>query len=162
MLLGTAYPSFVQRFRVAPQEFQREQPYIDDNIQGTRRAFAIGDDDVTIPPERPYVPQVTATDLQDNETTIATSACGDGRCSWRTIQSLQRIRSYYEFRDVDVDRYTLDGERRVLMMSGREVSQAGIQVDAQTWQNEHLVYTHGYGAVIVAGQHRRPPKARPT
>ena len=57
VLLGTAYPSFVQRFRVAPQEFQREKPYIDDNIQGTRRAFAIGDDDVTIPRHDPTCPR---------------------------------------------------------------------------------------------------------
>ena len=66
VLLGTAYPAFVQRFRVAPQEFQREEQYIVDNIEGTRTAFAIGNEDVTIPPERPYVPQVTAEDLKDN------------------------------------------------------------------------------------------------
>ncbi len=147
VLLGTAYPSFVQRFRVAPQEFQREKPYIDDNIQGTRRAFAIGDDDVTIPATRPYVPQVTASDIKDNKATIDNIRLWRRSVILENYQSLQRIRSYYEFRDVDVDRYTLDGERRVVMMSGREVSQAGIQVDAQTWQNEHLVYTHGYGAV---------------
>ena len=63
--------------------------------------------------------------------------------------SLQRIRSYYEFHDVDVDRYELDGERRVLMVSGREVSQIGIPAEARTWQNEHLVYTHGFGAVAA-------------
>ena len=147
VLLGTAYPSFVQRFRVAPQEFQREEQYIVDNIEGTRRAFAIGSDDVTIPPTRPYVTQVTAADLKDNQATIDNIRLWRRSVILENYQSLQRIRSYYEFRDVDVDRYTLDGERRVVMMSGREVSQAGIQADAQTWQNEHLVYTHGYGAV---------------
>ena len=147
VLLGTAYPSFVQRFRVAPQEFQREEQYIVDNIEGTRRAFAIGSDDVTIPPTRPYVTQVTADDLKDNQATIDNIRLWRRSVILENYQSLQRIRSYYEFRDVDVDRYTLDGERRVVMMSGREVSQAGIQADAQTWQNEHLVYTHGYGAV---------------
>ena len=93
------------------------------------------------------MPQVTASDIKDNEATIDNIRLWRRSVILENYQSLQRIRSYYEFRDVDVDRYTLDGERRVVMMSGREVSQAGIQVDAQTWQNEHLVYTHGYGAV---------------
>jgi uncharacterized membrane protein (UPF0182 family) len=61
--------------------------------------------------------------------------------------SLQRFRSYYEFNDVDVDRYLIDGQRRVLMISTREVSQAGIPEGGQTWQNVHLQYTHGFGAV---------------
>ena len=61
--------------------------------------------------------------------------------------SLQRFRSYYEFNDVDVDRYVIDGQRRVLMISTREVSQAGIPAGGRTWQNVHLQYTHGFGAV---------------
>ena len=65
------------------------------------------------------------------------------------FQSLQRIRQYYEFQDVDVDRYEVDGEPRVLMVSAREVSQNGIPTGGQTWQNTHLVYTHGYGAVAA-------------
>ena len=147
VLLGTAYPAFVQRFRVAPQEFQREEQYIEYNITGTRQAFAINDESVEVPPERPYVPQVTSRDLRENETTIGNIRLWRPSVLGENFQSLQRIRSYYEFRDVDVDRYTLDGERTVLMVSGREVSQDGIQSDAKTWQNEHLVFTHGYGAV---------------
>ncbi len=65
------------------------------------------------------------------------------------FQSLQRIRQYYEFQDVDVDRYTVSGEPRVLMVSGREISQNGIPTGRATWQNTHLVYTHGYGAVAA-------------
>ena len=148
VLLGTAYPAFVQRFRVAPQEFQREQQYIEDNITGTRQAFAINDESVEVPPERPYVPQVTCEgSARERDHDQATSACGDRRCSARTSSRCSGSGPYYEFRDVDVDRYTLDGERTVLMVSGREVSQDGIQSDAKTWQNEHLVFTHGYGAV---------------
>jgi len=63
--------------------------------------------------------------------------------------STQRIRSYFDFPDVDVDRYVVDGERRVLMVSGREVTQDGIPEQGQTWLNRHLVYTHGYGAVAA-------------
>ncbi len=65
------------------------------------------------------------------------------------FQSLQRIRQYYEFEDVDVDRYDVTGAPRVLMVSGREISQNGIPTGGQTWQNTHLVYTHGYGAVAA-------------
>ncbi len=65
------------------------------------------------------------------------------------FQSLQRIRQYYEFEDVDVDRYDLNGTRRVLMVSGREVTQNGIPTGGKTWQNTHLVYTHGFGAVAA-------------
>jgi uncharacterized protein len=62
-------------------------------------------------------------------------------------KSLQRIKQYYEFADVDVDRYTFEGERRMAMISAREISQNGIPEGGRTWQNEHLVYTHGFGAV---------------
>src|SRR5262249_11457744 len=61
--------------------------------------------------------------------------------------ALQRIRSFYEFNDVDVDRYQVNGDQRVVMISSREVSQDGIPPGGKTWQNEHLVYTHGFGAV---------------
>ncbi|MGZ8630365.1 MAG: UPF0182 family membrane protein [Actinomycetota bacterium] len=150
VLLGTAYPAFVQRFRVAPQEFQREQQYIDANIAGTQTAYGIvPGDDIEAPPAQPYEPKVTTADLQANETTISNIRLWRPAILRENFQSLQRIRSYYEFRDVDVDRYELDGERRVLMVSGREVSQEGIQADARTWQNEHLVYTHGFGAVAA-------------
>jgi uncharacterized membrane protein (UPF0182 family) len=63
---------------------------------------------------------------------------------------VQRIRQYYDFNDVDVDRYDMsDGQRRVLMVSGREVTQNGITGTGRTWQNQHLVYTHGFGAVAA-------------
>ena len=146
VLLGTAYPAFVQRFRVTPQEFQREEQYIADNIAGTRRAFAIGDE-IEITPEQSYTPVVTAKDIDENLPTIDNIRLWRPAIIGENFLQLQRIRSYYEFRDVDVDRYTLEDKRTVLMVSGREVSQAGIQADARTWQNEHLVYTHGYGAV---------------
>ena len=147
VLLGTAYPAFVQRFRVAPQEYQREQPYIEDNIAGTRRAFGLDTVDVV---NRPVDPLLTARDIKDNPTTIQNIRLWRQGILKENFQSSQRIREYYEFKDVDVDRYTLaNGDRRVLMLSGREVTQAGIPSEAQTWQNTHLVYTHGFGAVAA-------------
>ncbi|HEX7248112.1 MAG TPA: UPF0182 family protein, partial [Actinomycetota bacterium] len=145
VLLGTAYPAFVQRFRVAPQEFQREEPYIVRNIDATRRAFGIHD--VENPGEQSYDPTVLGSDLEANSATIENIRLWRPEVLEQNFESLQRFRSYYEFRDVDVDRYVVDGKQRVLMLAGREVSQAGIE--GQTWQNEHLVYTHGYGAVAA-------------
>ncbi len=144
IIAGAAYPAFVQRFRVAPQEFQREQPYIEDNITATRRAFQL--DSITTE-ARPLGDSVTAEDVEGNEATISNIRLWRPDVLRDNFTSLQRFRSYYEFNDVDVDRYEIDGQPRVLMVSAREVSQDGIPEGGATWQNVHLVYTHGFGAV---------------
>ena len=144
IIAGAAYPAFVQRFRVAPQEFQREQPFIEDNIEATRRAFEL--DGITST-SRPVGDAVTSEDAQANDATISNIRLWRPDVLRDNYISLQRFRSYYEFNDVDVDRYLIDGQRRVLMISTREVSQAGIPEGGQTWQNVHLQYTHGFGAV---------------
>jgi uncharacterized membrane protein (UPF0182 family) len=147
ILVGTAYPAFIQQFRVAPNEQQYELRFIERNIAGTRRAFGL--DQIRLE-ERRFVPSVSAEDVRANEATIANIRLWRPSVLKENFQSVQRIRQYYEFQDVDVDRYELtNGERRVLMISGREVSQEGISADAQTWQNRHLVYTHGFGAVAA-------------
>jgi uncharacterized protein len=144
IIAGAAYPAFVQRFRVAPQEFQREQPYIEDNIEATRRAFQL--DGITTQ-ARPLGDAVTTDDIQGNQATISNIRLWRPDVLRDNFTSLQRFRSYYEFNDVDVDRYEIEGQRRVLMVSAREVSQDGIPEGGATWQNVHLVYTHGFGAV---------------
>jgi uncharacterized protein len=146
VLLGTAYPAFVQQFSVKPQEQQRETPYIKDNIAGTRHAFKL---DTVDSSQRPADPTVSADDLSENQATVTNIRLWRPSVLKENFQSLQRIRQYYEFDDVDVDRYDLSGEKRVLMVSGREVTQDGIPSGGQTWQNTHLVYTHGYGAVAA-------------
>jgi uncharacterized protein len=144
IIAGAAYPAFVQRFRVAPQEFQREQPFIKDNIEATRQAFSL--DNITNS-SRPLGDVVTAQAAQANAPTISNIRLWRPDVLAENYTSLQRFRSYYDFNDVDVDRYVLDGQRRVLMLSTREVSQGGIPEGGKTWQNVHLVYTHGFGAV---------------
>jgi uncharacterized protein len=147
ILLGTAYPAFIQQFRVSPNEQQYEELYIERNIAGTQRAFGL--DQIRLEERPTFEPTVSAADIRANEATI------DNIRLWRpsvlkeNFESVQRIRQYYDFHDVDVDRYEIDGERRVLMVSGREVTQSGISEQARTWQNEHLVYTHGYGTVAA-------------
>jgi uncharacterized membrane protein (UPF0182 family) len=146
IIVGAAIPAGVQRFSVAPQEQQRERPYIQRNIEFTRRAFGLEDVEVQ---ERDVASAVTPEEVEGSAVTI------DNIRLWRptvlqdAFQSLQRIRQYYDFRDVDVDRYAIGGERRVVMLAPREVSQAQIPTGGRTWQNTHLVYTHGFGAVVA-------------
>jgi len=148
ILLGTAYPAFIQQFRVAPNEQQYELEYIEQNIEGTQRAFGL--DEIQLEERPTFESRVSAEDIEANEPTVSNIRLWRPSVLKENFQSVQRIRQYYEFEDVDVDRYDVsDGQRRVLMVSGREVSQEGISADAQTWQNRHLVYTHGFGAVAA-------------
>lgn len=140
---GAAYPAFVQRFRVNPQEAQREQLFILRNIAATRAAFGL---DLIESRQQPLSGVVTAEDVEANATTIQNIRLWRPNILIDNYAALQRIRAYYEFEDIDVDRYTIDGERRLVMVSAREIAQSQIP-GGGTWQNTHLVYTHGFGAV---------------
>ncbi len=140
---GAAYPAFVQRFRVNPQEAQREQEFIVRNIEATRAAFAL---DLIESRQQPLSGVVTAEDVEANATTIQNIRLWRPNILIDNYRALQRIRAYYEFHDIDVDRYTIDGERRLVMVSAREIAQNQIP-GGGTWQNTHLVYTHGFGTV---------------
>ena len=144
IIAGALIPAGVQRLSVAPQELQRERPYIERNIEATREAFAL---EPIEQQQRDVSPEVTPEDAAANPGTISNIRLWRPSVLQQNYESLQRIRQYYEFADVDVDRYNLDGQRRMLMISAREISQAGIPEGGRTWQNEHLVYTHGFGAV---------------
>jgi uncharacterized membrane protein (UPF0182 family) len=144
---GGLYPAFVQRFRVAPQEFQKERPYIVDNIKATRTAFGL---DAVQEQARSVEPSVTASEIQDHAATISNVRLWRPSIILQDFQALQRIKQYYEFTDVDVDRYDIDQQRRVVMLSAREIAQNGIPGSGGSWQNRHLVYTHGVGSVASA------------
>jgi uncharacterized membrane protein (UPF0182 family) len=145
IVAGGAYPAFVQKFRVEPQELQRESPYIDRNLHATRLAYGL--DKVNAKPFR-VSSDVSAEDVAANPATISNIRLWDPITLKTGFRQLQQFRPYYTFDDVDVDRYTLDGgERRVVMVSGREITQGGIPASRRSWQNEHLYFTHGYGYV---------------
>lgn len=146
IVAGAGYPAFVQQFQVGPQELQRELPYIRRNIAATQAAFRIGPDRVESTSQA-LGDSVTETDIADNEATISNIRLWRPEILRDNYTSLQRFRAYYEFNDIDVDRYEIDGEQRVVMISAREVSQGSIPEGGRTWQNQHLVYTHGFGAV---------------
>ncbi len=144
IVVGGIVPATVQKFSVAPQEFQREQPYIKRNMEATR--FAYGLDKINLSSTTPTV-TVPSSAATADKATLDNIRLWNPNVLKQNYQSLQRLQQYYEFTDVDVDRYPLEGpgSETQVMLSAREVAQAGIP-GSRTWQNQHLVYTHGYGA----------------
>jgi hypothetical protein len=138
-----AYPAVVQRFRVAPNEIVAERPYIERTIAATNRAYGLHRIE-----SRPFPAEegLSATVLRKNDATIKNIRLWEHRPALDSYGQLQEIRTYYKFVDVDNDRYLLDGEFRQVMLSVRELSHA--HLPSRIWINEHLVYTHGYGAVV--------------
>ncbi|MGH2682523.1 MAG: UPF0182 family protein [Actinomycetota bacterium] len=144
IVIGGLFPAFVQRFRVAPQELQLETEFIDHNIAFTRRAYDL-DDIETVP--FAAAPELTAEEIEENAGVVENIRLWNPAVLEQSYLQLQRIRPYYEFVDVDVDRYEIEGRRRVVMVAPREITQDGIRGGGQTWQNRHLTFTHGFGFV---------------
>jgi uncharacterized membrane protein (UPF0182 family) len=145
ILIGAVFPALVQRFQVQPSELARERPYIEYNIEYTRNAYALDRiEEQSFPAESAPSRQ----DLEANEVTINNIRLWDHRPLKDTYNQIQSIRLYYDFNDVDVDRYTIDGEYRQVMLSARELSAEKLAGEAQTWVNRKLQFTHGYGVVL--------------
>ncbi|MCE5191559.1 MAG: UPF0182 family protein [Actinomycetia bacterium] len=145
IIVGGVYPALVQQFRVSPNEVATETPYIERNIAMTRKAFKIED---VIVRAFPADESLTATAVAGDSDTIRNVRLWDPKIASQSFQQLQGIRPYYDFIDVDVDRYTIDGDRRQVLVSLREMNVGQLAEQAKTWVNQHLVYTHGYGAVV--------------
>jgi uncharacterized membrane protein (UPF0182 family) len=141
--LGIA-PALLQSYRVKPNELVYERPYIENNIRMTRQAYAL---DRIVEKDFAAEDNLNAAALERNNLTIKNIRLWDHRPLLTTYGKLQEIRTYYKFRDVDVGRYTLNGEYRQVTLSARELSYRDLP--SKSWINEHLTYTHGYG--LVAG-----------
>lgn len=137
------YPSILQYIRVTPNELVLETPYISRNIHFTRLGYGI---DKIEEQEFPAEEKLTAADLRRNDATIKNIRVWDHRPLLQTYAQLQQLRTYYEFVNVDNDRYIIDGTYRQMMLSVRELSHE--QLPSRIWINEHLIFTHGYGVVF--------------
>jgi len=145
ILVGAIFPAVVQRFQVQPNELAREKPYIEYNIQFTRDAFALNRvEEQSFPAEK----APSREDIAQNEATINNIRLWDHRPLKDTYNQIQSIRLYYDFHDVDVDRYVIDGKYRQVMLSARELSAEKLAAQAQTWVNRQLQFTHGYGIAL--------------
>jgi uncharacterized membrane protein (UPF0182 family) len=151
IILGGIYPWIVQTFQVVPNERTLESEYITRNLEATR--FAYGLDKVeTID----YNAKTTATqaDLRDDAETTANIRILDPMLVSSSFRQLEQFRQYYNFStDLDVDRYTLDGKIQDTVIAARELNQSGLG-NSQSWFNNVLVYTHGYGVVAAYGNQR--------
>src|SRR5574338_61391 len=146
VVVGGLYPAFVQNFQVNPNELNLERPYIVKHLASTRAAF-----DLDTIERREFTGEqpLSETVFREDAATIGNLRLWDYRPLLTTIQQDQILRRYYDFTDVDIDRYDVGGEKRQLMLSPRELDPNQLADAAKTWTNERLVYTHGYGVVAV-------------
>ncbi|MBI4885626.1 MAG: UPF0182 family protein [Acidobacteria bacterium] len=140
---GGVYTAILQRFIVSPNEQTRESPFIQHNIDATRRAFAL---DRVEAQELTGDATLTSQDLTRNTATISNVRLWDHQPLLDTFGQLQVIRTYYDFVGVDNDRYRIDGTLRQIMLSPRELDTASLP--NRTWVNDRLTFTHGYGLTL--------------
>ncbi|MFH1737110.1 MAG: UPF0182 family protein, partial [Actinomycetota bacterium] len=145
VVIGGIYPAIVQQYQVAPNEIAMEKPYIKRNIQFTRLAYGL--DKIK---SRPYTvsTDLTAAVVEDNRDTVDNIRLWDWKPVLKTYNQLQAMRLYYDFNDVDIDRYTLGSKYTQVTLAARELNTAQLPDTAKTWLNQHIVYTHGYGVVM--------------
>jgi uncharacterized membrane protein (UPF0182 family) len=136
---------YVSNFIVKPNELVREQPYIAHNIEMTRRAYGL---DRFLQREFPAETSVEATEPAKNQATLQNIRLWDWRALQDTLRQVQEIRTYYDFPDIDIDRYVLNGTLRQVMLATRELNVEKLPESSRNWINEKLVYTHGYGITM--------------
>ena len=136
---------YVTNFVVKPNELVREQPYIANNIQMTRQAYGL---DRFSQREFPAETTVEAADPADNQPTLQNIRLWDWHALQDTLRQVQEIRTYYDFPDIDIDRYQIDGAMREVMLATRELNVEKLPESSRNWINERLVYTHGYGITM--------------
>ena len=138
-------PSYIQSFIVKPNELDRETPYISHNIEWTRRGFGLDQIELR---DFEADPSVAALDLPNNREGLENIRLWDWRALQDTLRQIQQIRTYYDFPDVDVDRYMTGGQTRQMMIAPREINDAKLPSSSRNWINERLIYTHGYGVTM--------------
>lgn len=155
--IGWTFPTLAQHLVVKPNELDRERPYIDATIRFTRHAFGldrIEERDVA------FQEAVRPEALVAGRDTVNNIRLWDPRPLLDTYRQIQAIRLYYQFDDVDVDRYVIDGEYRQVMVAARELEASQLPREAQSWVSQQLQYTHGYGLAMtrvnVIGQEGLP------
>jgi uncharacterized protein len=145
IVAGGVIPAFVQQFQVKPNELNLERPYIQNNIQATRQAFNLDKIDVQ---DFNVQDQVSQQAVQQAQATIQNIRLLDYRPLQTTYNQIQSIRQYYDFPDIEVDRYNINGDYQQVMLGARELDTTRLSSAAQTWVNLHLQYTHGYGVAM--------------
>jgi hypothetical protein len=136
---------YVSSFIVKPNQLVRERPFIARNIEMTRRAYAL---DRIEPHPFPADSGIEAVDPLNNRTTLENIRLWDWRALQDTLRQIQAIRTYYDFPDIDIDRYQVGGSVRQMMLATRELNIDKLPASSRNWINEKLIYTHGYGVTM--------------
>ncbi|KYH33951.1 hypothetical protein CLTEP_21300 [Clostridium tepidiprofundi DSM 19306] len=135
----------VQHFIVQPNGIKMEEPYIAKNIEYTRKGFNI--DSVSEIPFK-IKNNLTKKDIEDNKMTIENIKINSYKPALEFYNQFQYIKYYYDFNDIDVDRYTINGKYSQVFIAPREIDLKSLKGKGNDWQNTHLIYTHGYGVVM--------------
>ena len=136
---------YVTSFVVKPNELDKEKQYIANNIQMTRQAYGL---DGFSQHEFPAETTVGATDPANNQATLQNIRLWDVNALQDTLRQIQEIRTYYDFPDIDIDRYQIDGNLREVMLAVRELNVDKLPESSRNWINDKLIYTHGYGITM--------------
>jgi hypothetical protein len=136
---------YVTSFIVKPNELVRERPYIAYNIDLTRQAYGLNR---LSQREFSAETSVEAADPANNQATLQNIRLWDWRALQDTLRQIQEIRTYYDFPDIDIDRYEIDGSMRQVMLAPRELNIEKLPESSRNWINEKLIYTHGYGITM--------------
>jgi uncharacterized protein len=137
--------AYVSAFIVKPNELVRERPFITHNIELTQRAYGL---DRLSQRAFPAESGLDAAEAARNSATLDSIRLWDWRSLQDTLRQIQEIRTYYDFPDIDIDRYSIDGTIRQMMLAARELSVPKLPVSSRNWINEKLIYTHGYGVTM--------------
>jgi uncharacterized membrane protein (UPF0182 family) len=136
---------YVNSFIVKPNELNREKPYIVYNTDLTRQAYGLNQ---VTQREFPAETTVDAADPANNQATLQNVRLWDWHALQDTLRQIQEIRTYYDFPDIDIDRYEIDGTTREVMLAPRELNVDKLPESSRNWINEKLIYTHGYGITM--------------
>jgi uncharacterized membrane protein (UPF0182 family) len=145
LVLANGLPFLVQQVVVKPNELAKESPFIAHNIEFTRQAYNLNNiKEVNFEINE----ALSAEELSGHDVTIQNIRVWDERPLLQTYRQIQAIRLYYDFNNVDVDRYMIDNTYRQVMLAARELVVNQLPPQAHTWVNRHLIYTHGYGLAM--------------
>jgi uncharacterized protein len=136
---------YVGSFIVKPNELVREQPYISHNIEMTRQAYGLSK---VSQREFPAETTIEAAEPANNQATLQNIRLWDWHALQDTLRQIQEIRTYYDFPDIDIDRYEIDGTTREVMLAARELNVDKLPESSRNWINDKLIYTHGYGITM--------------
>ena len=158
LLAGIIYPMLFQRFQVNPDEFAREQPYIQRNIDATRAAYGLDQIQKSI---YPVADSLTESTARENRSTLDGIRLWDAGTLQGAYNQLQFMELYYNFLNIDSDRYMVDGKQQQVLLGARELDPENLPGDARNWVNQRLQYTHGFGVSMTPATGYTPGEGRP-